>query len=232
MWFFKYNLKEYGGFMVEKPKTVKPAKDKKTGVNRRTFIKSVGMSSVGVAALSSEGLVGKLRGAGLLSTARIAGPGSFAAEFIVNQKKYITQITPQSTLADVLRENLHLTGTKIGCNRGACGACTVIVNGQTVASCLSLAVDAIGIPIETIEGLSDGVEQLHPLQESFIEHDAMQCGFCTPGIIMSSKNLLDENKAPSDADIRTAVSGNICRCGTYPHVFKAVRATANGREKK
>jgi xanthine dehydrogenase YagT iron-sulfur-binding subunit len=218
--------------MVKKPNQVKPANEKKTGVNRRTFIKSVGMSSVSVAALSSEGLVGKLRGAGLLSTARIAGPGSFAAEFVVNQQKYITQITPQSTLADVIRDNLHLTGTKIGCNRGACGACTVILNGQTIASCLSLAVDAIGLPIETIEGLSDGVDTLHPLQESFIEHDAMQCGFCTPGIIMSSKNLLDNNQRPSDDDIRSAVSGNICRCGTYPHVFKAVHATVNRREKK
>ena len=211
--------------MTKNPQSNKPEK----GVNRRTFLKSMSLSSVGMAVLTGEGLVGKLHSSGILSKSRIIGPDEFLAEFIINQKKMITKIEPRSTLADVIHDNLGLTGTKIGCNRGACGACTVILDGKTVSSCLILAVDAIGLPIETIEGLSDGIKKLHPLQEAFIEHDAYQCGFCTSGMIMSAKHLLDQNKNPGIDEIRTAVSGNLCRCGTYPHVFKAVQTAAKER---
>jgi aerobic-type carbon monoxide dehydrogenase small subunit (CoxS/CutS family) len=129
-------------------------------------------------------------------------------------------------LVEAIRDYLHLTGTKIGCNRGACGACTVILDGKSVASCMTLALDAVGKPIETIEGLEKSKEKLHPLQEAFIEHDALQCGFCTSGMIMSAKHLLDKTRTPNSQEIKEAVSGNLCRCGTYPHVFNAVETAA------
>ena len=195
-------------------------------LTRRTFIKSIGISSVGVAAVKGEGMVGQLQKAGILQKDSIVGPGKIKVTFQVNGKYVNSQIEPRTTLAEALRDYLHLTGTKIGCNRGACGACTVILAGKTVPSCMILALDAVGKPIETIEGLEKSKEKLHPLQESFIEHDAMQCGFCTSGMIMSAKHLLDKQQTPSAEEIKEAVSGNLCRCGTYPHVFKAVEAAA------
>ena len=195
-------------------------------LTRRTFIKSIGISSVGVAAVKGEGMVGQLQKAGILQKDTIVGPGKFKATFQVNGKNVSVQIEPRTLLSDAIRDYLHLTGTKIGCNRGACGACTVILAGKAVTSCMTLALDAIGKPIETIEGLEENKDNLHPLQDAFIEHDALQCGFCTSGMIMSAKHLLDKTKAPSTEEIKEAVSGNLCRCGTYPHVFKAVEKAA------
>jgi aerobic-type carbon monoxide dehydrogenase small subunit (CoxS/CutS family) len=129
-------------------------------------------------------------------------------------------------LVDAIRDHLNLSGTKIGCNRGACGACTVILDGKAVAACMTLALDAVGKTIGTIEGLEESKDKLHPIQEAFIEHDAMQCGFCTSGMIMSAKHLLDEKKSPTQAQIKNAVSGNLCRCGTYPHVFQAIETAS------
>jgi len=195
-------------------------------ISRRDFLKSVGVSSVSLAALDGEGLVGKLKYAGVLPQERILGPGRFQARFQVNGKEWIAEIEPRTTLVEVLRDHLHLTGTKIGCNRGSCGACTIILNGRIVNSCLTLAVDAVGLPIQTIEGLAESTDQLHPLQKAFIENDAMQCGFCTSGMIMSCLDLLNHNPTPADQDIRLAVSGNLCRCATYPNVFRAVNRVA------
>jgi carbon-monoxide dehydrogenase small subunit/xanthine dehydrogenase YagT iron-sulfur-binding subunit len=133
------------------------------------------------------------------------------------------------TLAEVLRGPLGLTGTKIGCDRGACSACTVWVDRVPVASCMMLAVDVGDRKVTTIEGLAKG-EELHPVQSAFIAHDAMQCGFCTPGLVMSCAALIESNPAPSLDDVKAAVSGHLCRCGTYPHVFAAVLdAAKNGR---
>jgi xanthine dehydrogenase YagT iron-sulfur-binding subunit len=195
-------------------------------ITRRDFLKSVGVSSVGLAALEGEGLVGKLKDSGILPQERILGPHPFQARFLINGKEWITGIEPRATLADVIRDQLNLTGTKIGCNRGSCGACTVILNGRTVNSCLTLAVDAMDLPVQTIEGLAESPAYLHPLQQAFIEQDAMQCGFCTSGMIMSCASLLNHNSAPGDEDIREAVSGNLCRCATYPNVFRAVKRVA------
>jgi xanthine dehydrogenase YagT iron-sulfur-binding subunit len=167
-----------------------------------------------------------MENAGILEKDKIVGPGKVKVTFVVNGKTVPVTIEPRTTLADALRDVLHLTGTKIGCDRGACGACTVIMDGKAVSACMILALDAVGRSIETIEGLAPGHDKLHPLQEAFIEEDAMQCGFCTSGMIMSSKHLLDQNSQPSLEDIITAVSGNLCRCGTYPHVFKAVEKAA------
>ncbi len=200
---------------------------KKSGISRRTFIKGLGLSSLGAATLSGEGLKGTLRGTGLLPEERIVPADGTEATFLVNGRKRKVRIEPRTTLAEVLRHRFGLTGTKLGCGRGACGACTVLLDGKAVSSCMTLAIDAAGVPVETIEGLQAKDGTLHPLQEAFIEHDAMQCGFCTSGMIMSGKALLDINPAPDEQEIRESVSGNLCRCGTYPHVFEAIQAAGS-----
>jgi xanthine dehydrogenase YagT iron-sulfur-binding subunit len=134
-------------------------------------------------------------------------------------------LDPRVTLLDALRERLGLTGTKKGCDQGACGACTVLADGRRVLSCLTLAVTCEGRDITTIEGLGDD-GSLHPVQRAFVTHDAFQCGFCTPGQIMSAVALLAEGRAGSDAEIREFMSGNICRCGAYPNIVAAIRDAA------
>ena len=134
-------------------------------------------------------------------------------------------LDPRVTLLDALRERLGLTGTKKGCDQGACGACTVLLDGKRVLSCLTLAAQCDGRDVTTIEGLaSDG--QLHPVQEAFVRHDGFQCGYCTPGQIMSAIALLAEGRAGSDEEIREFMSGNLCRCGAYPNIVAAIRAVA------
>ncbi len=146
----------------------------------------------------------------------------------VNGAEHTLALEPRRTLLDALRDDLALTGTKQVCDMGDCGACTVLVDGRAMYACLLLAVDCAGRQITTIEGLArDG--QLDPVQQAFIQEDAFQCGFCTPGQIMSLRALLDENPAPSDAEILRAVSGNLCRCGAYRNIVEAGRAAADGR---
>jgi xanthine dehydrogenase YagT iron-sulfur-binding subunit len=200
-------------------------------LSRRKFLKSMGATSVGIAAVHGEGLVGQMQKAGILEKDNIVGPGLVNIMLTVNGRQIQTAVEPRTTLAEAIRDNLHLTGTKIGCNRGACGACTVIMDGKAIPSCMTLALDAVGKPIETIEGLEKSADELHPVQEAFIVHDAMQCGFCTSGMIMSSKNLLDHNSNPTLDEIKIAVSGNLCRCATYNHVFKAVASAAEKMKK-
>lgn len=140
----------------------------------------------------------------------------------VNGKTSKLQLEPRVALLDALRENLHLNGTKKGCDHGQCGACTVHINGERQLSCLTLAVMAQGKEITTIEGLAKG-EELHPVQAAFIKHDAFQCGYCTPGQIMSAVALLKENRASTEAEIREAMSGNLCRCAAYPNIISAIK---------
>ena len=149
----------------------------------------------------------------------------------VNGTNYRLSIDPRRTLVEVLRENLGLTGTKKSCNEGDCGACTIMMDGKPVASCLVLAMDAQGKEILTIEGLSEG-EKLHPIQEAFLKHGAIQCGFCTPGMVMSAKALLDENPKPTTAEIRKAISGNLCRCTGYQHIVDSIMAASKMMQKK
>lgn len=139
----------------------------------------------------------------------------------INSKDYQLSLDTRTTLLDLLREILHLTGTKKGCDHGQCGACTVLVNGQRINSCLSLAVMHEGDEVTTIEGLAQG-EKLHPMQKAFIEHDAFQCGYCTPGQIISAIALLNEGNTSSAEEIREHMSGNICRCGAYPNIVAAI----------
>jgi len=158
-----------------------------------------------------------------LEAARPPLPQELDIVLDVNGTKHPLRIEPRVSLLDALRERLQLTGTKKGCDAGQCGACTVHVAGKRVLSCLTLAVSVQGKPITTIEGLARG-EQLHPLQLAFIEHDGMQCGFCTSGQIMSGVAILAEGRATDDAAIREQMSGNICRCGAYPNILAAIKA--------
>ncbi len=146
-----------------------------------------------------------------------------AVTLTVNGRAHRLDVDTRATLLDLLREQLQLFGTKKGCDHGQCGACTVHVNGRRINSCLTLAVMHDGDEITTIEGLATG-EELHPMQSAFVEHDAFQCGYCTPGQIMSAAALLHEPCGPSDDDIRECMSGNICRCGAYPNIVAAVKS--------
>ena len=155
--------------------------------------------------------------------ARPPGPQELDIVLDVNGTKHPLRIEPRVSLLDALRERLHLTGTKKGCDAGQCGACTVHIAGKRVLSCLTLAATAQGKPITTIEGLA-AAGQLHPLQQAFAQHDGMQCGFCTSGQIMSGAAILAEGRATDDAAIREQMSGNICRCGAYPNILAAIKA--------
>jgi xanthine dehydrogenase YagT iron-sulfur-binding subunit len=146
----------------------------------------------------------------------------------LNGRETTFAIEPEVTLLDLLRERAGLTGTKKGCDRGQCGACTVLVNGRRMLSCLALALAHAGDEVVTIEGLARNGE-LHPVQAAFVEHDALQCGFCTAGQILSAVGVLSEARARTDDEIREAMSGNICRCGAYPNIVAAVRAAAEAR---
>jgi len=146
-------------------------------------------------------------------------------EFKVNGETYRVQADTRRTLLEVLRETLGLTGTKEMCNKGDCGACTVLIDGKPVLSCLTLAIEAQGKDILTIEGLAKGYE-LHPLQQAFVEQGAIQCGFCTPGFIMSAKALLDRNPHPTDDEIRGGIANHICRCTGYVQIIEAIQAAA------
>jgi xanthine dehydrogenase YagT iron-sulfur-binding subunit len=155
----------------------------------------------------------------------VIAPGMIDVTLVVNGEKRPLRIEPRVTLLDALRENLGLTGTKKGCDMGQCGACTVLVDGKRIDSCLALAAQHEGRQITTIEGLAKA-DELHPMQQSFLEHDAFQCGYCTPGQILSAVGLLAEGGQLSDDAIRERMSGNLCRCGAYPNIVAAIRGAA------
>lgn len=151
--------------------------------------------------------------------------------FTVNGKQYDVSVEPRKTLLSVLRDQLHLTGTKEGCSTGDCGACTVIMDGDTYTSCLVLGVEADGREITTVEGIAEG-GKLHPFQEAIIKHGGLQCGFCTAGIVVSAASLLDENPDPTDEEIQVGLAGNLCRCTGYTKVLDAVRDASNRMKRK
>jgi xanthine dehydrogenase YagT iron-sulfur-binding subunit len=192
--------------------------------SRREFLRNMSFASVGWVAIPTvDGHVKKGKSPGYGgSPAETMG-----VDFWLNKEKVHLDLDPRVTLLDALRENLSMTGTKKGCDRGQCGACTVLVNGRRVNSCLILANLCQGAVVTTIEGLADG-NNLHPLQEAFIKHDAYQCGYCTPGQICSAVGLLREGHAKTAADIHELMSGNICRCGTYNNIVDAIREVQAG----
>jgi aerobic-type carbon monoxide dehydrogenase small subunit (CoxS/CutS family) len=151
---------------------------------------------------------------------------AYPLSMTVNNHTIALEIQPDELLVDVLRDRLGLIGTKVGCNEGECGACTVLMDGQAVLSCLIPALRADGRKITTIEGLSDG-ERLHPIQTAFLEHGAVQCGYCIPGFVMSAKALLDVNPHPSREEIKEAIAGNLCRCTGYVKIMEAIEAAAD-----
>jgi len=186
-----------------------------SGVTRRDFMK---ISGIGVAVPL---LVGRtvVKAAG--EDVAVHGPGKVPIELIVNSKKLNAQLEPRVTLLDALRDNFNLTGAKRVCDRGVCGACTVLMDGKPVYACAVLAIDAQGKKITTIEGLAEG-DALTTVMQAFVDHDAQQCGFCTPGFIVSTTHFLEQHPNPAADDIRRGLSGNYCRCGTY----SGIRAVA------
>jgi xanthine dehydrogenase YagT iron-sulfur-binding subunit len=203
--------------------TASETNQKNVGISRRGFLKGAGITAAstalieGVQIFQREALAETVHGhAGV----REYGPGAVPITLNVNGKSHALNLEPRTTLADALRNHLGMTGTKVVCDRGSCSGCTVTLDKLPVNSCMTLAVDVGAREVGTIEGLSKN-GQLHPLQVAFVKHDAMQCGFCTPGMVMSCSALLSRNPNPTLADVREAVSGNLCRCGTYPKVFAA-----------
>ena len=194
-------------------------KDRK-GITRRGFLQIMGAGAMASAA------TGDLKSK---PVARMADPAEMTKiKLLVNGRRHRLLVEPRWSLLFVLREKLGLTGTKVGCERGECGACTVLVNGQPRYACLTLAVEAEGKEITTLEGLMKG-EELGSVQQAFLEEDAFQCGYCTPGQIMAVEGLLRSNPNPSLEEIRCGVSGNLCRCAAYEYIFKAARRAAELR---
>jgi xanthine dehydrogenase YagT iron-sulfur-binding subunit len=206
--------------MTKSPEPPDETKDETKGVTRRGLIKGIA-SVVGAASAGATTLLVEARHE--LRAANGASP--LPVNVIVNGAARTGSFEPRTTLAEALRDSWGLTGTKVGCDRGACGACTVLLDGLAVNSCLTLVHDADGRKVTTIEGLGSP-EAMAPIQKAFVEADALQCGFCTPGMVVSCSALLAKNARPSAHDIREAVAGNLCRCGTYTGVFAACEAAA------
>jgi len=190
------------------------------GVSRRSFLKGsavAGIATTGITAAST------------MAPPAVAsfGPGEHEITLAINGKPRPVTVETRTTLLDALRDGLDLTGAKKVCDRGACGGCTVLLDGVPVTACMTLAMDAVGGELRTVEGLTDG-DKVHPLVQNFVRCDAMQCGFCTPGMVMSSLACLERRGKPTAEQMRADLSGNLCRCGTYGRVMEAIARTAGG----
>jgi xanthine dehydrogenase YagT iron-sulfur-binding subunit len=208
--------------MEKKRKGKKESADKR-GISRRTFLQYVGAGAV----ISA----GTGRAAAAIPPETAEPTEKIRVSLWVNGRRRRLHVEPRWSLLYVLREKMGLTGTKAGCERGECGACTVLIDGHPRYSCLTLAVEAEGREITTLEGLMEG-EELGPVQKAFVEHDAFQCGYCTPGQVMAAEGLLRSNPNPSLEEIRLGMSGNLCRCGVYPNIFRAVWRAAELKRNK
>jgi xanthine dehydrogenase YagT iron-sulfur-binding subunit len=199
--------------------------DEPVAISRRQLLAGAAAAGAGIAAGSLLGCQSTQTAEPPVATPAPEAPpaGTTAVSLSINGGQYDLQIDPRVTLLDALREYIGLTGTKKGCDHGQCGACTVLIDGRRINSCLQLAIANQGRKIVTIEGLADDNDQLHPIQAAFIQHDAFQCGYCTPGQICSAVGLIAENHAHSEDEIREQMSGNICRCGAYVNIVAAVR---------
>jgi xanthine dehydrogenase YagT iron-sulfur-binding subunit len=195
--------------------------------SRRGFLKGASVTAATTVIESANALARETKDA--LHHDRVLGPDALPVKLNINGREHSVMLEPRDTLAQTLRDNLGLTGTKVVCDRGSCSACTVWIDKTPVLACMTLAIDAAGREVTTIEGLSHGAT-MHPVQAAFVQHDAMQCGFCTPGMVMSCAALLERNPNPDLNDVKHAVSGNLCRCGTYPKIFAATLDVAHQRK--
>jgi xanthine dehydrogenase YagT iron-sulfur-binding subunit len=193
-------------------------------LTRRAFFKRTGVSAVGAALLDTTQSCTPMEEPHVET--RVLGPGPVSVDLTLNGRQITQAVDPATTLLELIRDGQGLTGTKQACDRGVCAACTVWVDGEVCNSCMLLALDVRGKQVTTIEGLAKG-DQLHPIQQAFVDYDALQCGFCTPGMLMSCAALIDRNAGVGIEEVKTAVSAHVCRCGTYPNVFKATLAAAS-----
>jgi aerobic-type carbon monoxide dehydrogenase small subunit (CoxS/CutS family) len=195
-----------------------PRRPDEPGFSRRSFLKTVGATGVAAGMLTKGPHVDA-------QAVQEVGPGPVPVTLTINGKPYRLQIEPRVTLLDAVRMRAGLTGNKRGCDRGACGACTMIVDDRAVYSCSTLAIDVQGKQIRTVDGLASG-DQLHPVQQAFCDKDALMCGFCTPGFVMASVALLERHPDATPEQIRKGLDGNICRCGTFSRIFEAVSSVS------
>ncbi len=212
--------------MIQKREEVMGKKDhekSQKGITRRGFLQLMGVGAM--ASTATRGLSAE-------PATKVMEPAEMTKiKLLINGRRHRLLVEPRWSLLFVLREKLGLTGTKVGCERGECGACTVLINGEPRYACMTLALEAEGKEITTLEGLMKG-EELGPVQQAFLEEDALQCGYCTPGQIMAVEGLLRSNPDPSLEEIRQGLSGNLCRCGAYEHIFRAARRAADLRRGK
>ncbi len=208
-------------------KNKSPHNNSPNSLSRREFLKGVGTTAVAAAASQAEQLAAQIKE---VSDEKVHGPEAVPVTLHVNGEKRKLVLEPRVTLLEAIREHLNLTGQKEVCDRGTCGACTVMVDGVPQYSCMKLAVDSQNEDITTVEGLSSN-GQLNKVQQAFIECDSLMCGYCTPGFVVNLTALLDHNPKPSEADVREACSGNLCRCGTYPRIFDAALKAAGVKTK-
>jgi xanthine dehydrogenase YagT iron-sulfur-binding subunit len=199
-----------------------PRRKDEPGFSRRSFLKTVGAGGMAAGVLTQSPVKAQ-------SGVNVVGPGAVAISLNVNGKPLRLEIEPRVTLLDALRMRADLTGSKRGCDRGACGACTMLVDGRTVYACSTLAIEVQGKKIRTVDGLAAANGQLHPVQQAFCDKDALMCGFCTPGFIMASVGLLEKHPNATAEQIKKGLDGNICRCGTFNRVFEAVSSVKGGR---
>jgi xanthine dehydrogenase YagT iron-sulfur-binding subunit len=199
-----------------------PIKRGDGGVSRRSFIQTLGVSAAAGSVIQAAQAIERERAVPAAGPeVPIQGPDPVDVTLKINGKPLTAKLEPATTLLEALRVHLGLTGAKEICDRGSCGGCSVLVDGKLTVSCMMLAADAVGAEITTIEGLAQG-DKLDPIQECFVKHDALQCGYCTPGLVMASKALLMNNPKPTLDQIKHGLAGNICRCGTYTNIFNAV----------
>jgi aerobic-type carbon monoxide dehydrogenase small subunit (CoxS/CutS family) len=199
------------------------------GLSRRKFLRGSALATAGTSLMDAASTIIGQAKAAESSGPPVDGPEPVSISLNINGVTRTLQVEPRMTLAEALRGPLGLTGAKIACNRGACSACTVWLDGAPVSSCMMLAIEVGARSVTTIEGLASG-GQLHPVQTAFIAHDALQCGFCTPGMVMSCAALLERTPDPTAEDVQRAISGHICRCGAYPHIVAATLAAAKARK--
>ena len=198
-----------------------PSKKKdEPGFSRRTFLKTVGAGGVAAGVLGPQAAEGQ--------GVKAAGPGAVPIQLNINGRVHKLEVEPRVTLLDALRTRLEITGVKRVCDRGACGACTMMLDGKLIYSCSTLAIEAQGKPIRTVESLAQGTV-LHPVHQAFCDHDGLMCGFCTPGFVVAAAALLEQNPKPTAEQARKALDGNICRCGTYKGVLAATLNTGGRR---